>query len=120
MDVNSIPFPRFLFFTIAEAPLFARADAKHVKVTVQEISYQMWSSRNFLANSKPGDNKYLAASSGYRGNIAKQEVDDKFAKVQQRMNDDFVTLISNMIASSISVPPEDTSTSGVFVAKNTV
>ena len=43
----------------------------------------------------------------YRGNLA---------KVQQRMNDDFVTWIRNNIK---SIPPEDTPSSGTFVANNT-
>ena len=120
MGVNLVPFPRLHFFAIAQAPLFAPADAKHVKVTVQEITDQMWSSRNFLANVKPEDGKYLSASCGYRGNLATQEVDDEIAKVQQKMSDDFVTWIPNNIKSSIiTVPPEDTPMSGTFVANNT-
>ena len=120
MGVNLVPFPRLHFFAIAQAPLFAPSDAKHVKVTVQEITDQMWSSRNFLANVKPEDGKYLSASCGYRGNIATQEVDDEIAKVQQKMSDDFVTWIPNNIKSSIiTVPPEDTPMSGTFVANNT-
>ena len=89
-------------------------------MTVQEITDQMWSSRNFLANVKPEDGKYLSASCGYRGNLATQEVDDEIAKVQQKMSDDFVTWIPNNIKSSIiTVPPEDTPMSGTFVANNT-
>ena len=87
MGVNLVPFPRLHFFAIAQAPLFAPADASHVKVTVQEITDQMWSSRNFLANVKPEDGKYLSASCGYRGNLATQEVDDEIAKVQQKMSE---------------------------------
>ena len=37
MGVNLIPFPRLHFFAIAQAPLFAPADAKHVKVTLQQL-----------------------------------------------------------------------------------
>ena len=43
------------------------------KVTVQEITDQMWSSRNFLANVKPEDGKYLSASCDYRCNLATQQ-----------------------------------------------
>merc|ERR1712128_192298 len=52
--------------------------------TVQELTDQMWSSRNFLANVKSEDGKYLTASCGYRGNIATQEVDNEFAKMYKR------------------------------------
>ena len=69
MGANWVPFPRLHFSAIAQAPLFAPADAKHAKVTIQEITHQMWSSRNFLANVKPEDGKYLSInlSCGYRG-----------------------------------------------------
>jgi tubulin beta len=120
MGVNLVPFPRLHFFLIAQAPLFSPKQGAKVKLTVQEITDQMWSSRNFLANVKSEDGKYLTASCGYRGPMATQEVDDEVAKIQQKMADDFVTWIPNNIKSSIiSVPPEDTPMSGTFVANTT-
>merc|ERR1711997_927672 len=89
-------------------------------LTVQEITDQMWSSRNFLSNVKSEDGKYLTASCAYRGPIASQEVDDEIAKIQAKMADDFVSWIPNNIKSSIiDVPPEGTQMSGTFVANTT-
>jgi tubulin beta len=120
MGVNLVPFPRLHFFLIAQAPLFNPTDSKHVNLTVQELTDQMWSSRNFLANVKPEDGKYLSASCGYRGNLATAEVDDEIAKIQSKMKDDFVAWIPNNIKSSIiRVPPEDIPMSGTFVANTT-
>jgi len=56
--VNLVPFPRLHFFLIAQSPLFAPGEGAKVKVTIQEITDQMWSSRNFMANVIPGDGKY--------------------------------------------------------------
>jgi len=118
--VNLVPFPRLHFFLLAQAPLFAPGEGDKIKLTVQELTDQMWSSRNFLANVKSEDGKYLTASCGYRGDMATQEVDDEVAKIQQKMSDDFVTWIPNNIKSSIiTVPPEDTQMSGTFVANTT-
>jgi tubulin beta len=120
MGVNLVPFPRLHFFTIAHSPLFAKGEEEKVKVTVAELTDQMWSARNFLAGVKPEDGKYLAASCAYRGNLATQEVDDEVAKVQQKMADDFVTWIPNNIKTSIIVvPPKDLAMSGTFVANTT-
>eukprot|EP00483_Globobulimina_turgida_P002478 UN02482 len=120
MGVNLVPFPRLHFFLLAQAPLFAPGQGAKVKLTVQELTDQMWSSRNFLSNVKSEDGKYLTASCGYRGAIATQEVDDEVAKIQQKMADDFVTWIPNNIKSSIiTVPPEGTKMSGTFVANTT-
>merc|ERR1712087_307014 len=131
MGVNLVPFPRLHFFLLAQSPLFAKDTlldkhnsggggqglAAKTKLTVQEITDQMWSSRNFLANVKSEDGKYLTASCAYRGNLATQEVDDEIAKIQQKMADDFVTWIPNNIKSSIiTIPPEGTAMSGTFVA----
>jgi len=120
MGTNLVPFPRLHFFLLAQAPLFAEGQSLKTKLTVQELTDQMWSSRNFLANVKSEDGKYLTASCGYRGAIATQEVDDEISKIQAKMQDDFVTWIPNNIKSGIiSVPPEGTAMSGTFVANTT-
>jgi tubulin beta len=120
MGTNLVPFPRLHFFLLAQSPLFAPGQGSKVKLTVQELTDQMWSSRNFLANVKAEDGKYLTASCGYRGNIATQEVDDEIAKIQQKMADDFVSWIPNNIKSAIiTVPPEGTELSATFVANTT-
>merc|ERR1711884_323470 len=104
MGTNLVPFPRLHFFLLAQAPLFAPGQGSKVKLTVQELTDQMWSSRNFLSNVK----------------IATQEIDDEVAKIQQKMADDFVTWIPNNIKSSIiTIPPEGVGMSGTFVANTT-
>jgi len=120
MGVNLVPFPRLHFFLLAQAPLFAPGQGSKVKLSVQELTDQMWSSRNFLSNVKSEDGKYLTASCAYRGNLATQEIDDEVAKIQQKMSDDFVSWIPNNIKSSlISIPPEGSAMSGTFVANTT-
>merc|ERR1712165_385760 len=120
MGTNLVPFPRLHFFLLAQSPLFSPGNGDKVKLTVQELTDQMWSSRNFLANVKAEDGKYLTASCGYRGNIATQEVDDEIAKIQSKMADDFVSWIPNNIKSAIiTVPPEGTAMSATFVANTT-
>ena len=120
LGVNLVPFPRLHFFTIAQAPLFAEGEGDRIKLTVQELTDQMWSSRNFLANVKPEDGKYMCASCGYRGDMSTQEVDDQIAQVQGKMSEDFVTWIPNNIKSGIvTIPPEDTALAGTFVANTT-
>merc|ERR1719242_613257 len=133
MGTNLVPFPRLHFFLLAQSPLFAKDPlldahnnangggvAAKVKLTVQELTDQMWSSSNFLSNVKAEDGKYLTASCGYRGAMATNEVDDEIAKIQAKMADDFVTWIPNNIKSAIiNVPPEGTDMSATFVANTT-
>jgi tubulin beta len=121
LGVNLVPFPRLHFFLIAHSPMFAADQASHVKLTVQEVTSQMWSSRNFMANVKAEDGKYMSASLGFRGaDLSSQEIDDQVAQVQQKMEEDFVKWIPNNIKSSIiNVPPQETPMSGTFVANTT-
>jgi tubulin beta len=120
MGVNLVPFPRLHFFLIAQAPLFSPENQTHVNLNVKELNDQCWSARNFLANVRPEDGKYLTASLVFRGNLASQEVDDIVAQTQQKLADDFVNWIPNNIKSSIvNIPPVDTPMSGTFVANTT-
>jgi len=120
MGVNLVPFPRLHFFLIAQAPLFSPSEAGKVNLTVQELTDQMWSSRNFLANVKPEDGKYMCVSCGYRGNLPTAEVDDEIAKVQAKMRDDFVPWIPNNIKSTIiRIAPDEVPMTGTFVANTT-
>ena len=81
LGVNLVPFPRLHFFAIAHAPLYSEDDKGHVRLTIKEVTDQMWSGKNILANVKPEDGKYLSCSCGYRGNASTQEIDDEIAKV---------------------------------------
>eukprot|EP01084_Bolivina_argentea_P006851 12942_1 len=120
MGVNLVPFPRLHFFLLGHTPLYAPGQARKVRLTVQEVHDQMWSSRNFLVNVKPEDGKYIAAAEMFRGNLSTQEVDDECAKVACKMTDYFITWIPNNIKSSIIiVPPEGTKMSGTFIANTT-
>jgi len=121
LGVNLVPFPRLHFFLIAHSPLLAPNESGHVKLTIQEVTSQMWSSRNFLANVKAEDGKYLSASLGYRGlQLSSQEIDDQVSQVQQKLEEDFVKWIPNNIKSSIiNVPPNESAISGTFVANTT-
>jgi tubulin beta len=121
MGVNLVPFPRLHFFLVAQAPLFSPGNATKVKLNIPELTSQMWSSRNFLANVKPDDGKYMTASVVYRGNdLSTQVVDTEVDKVQSKMSEDFVNWIPNNIKSSvINVPPNDVAMSGTFVANTT-
>ena len=106
---NLILFPRLHFSAIAQAPLIAPADTNYnyakICVTVQKIKDQTWSSRNFLANGKPEDGKYLSTLYGDRGNSATQAVDDATAKVEQKMSDvhDLTWIPNNINSNIISV-----------------
>eukprot|EP01083_Nonionella_stella_P057041 149916_1 len=118
---NLVPFPRLHFFLLAQAPLFAPGTGKRVKLTLMELEDQMWSSRNFLANIKSEDGKYITAACLYRGSICGQhQYYDSVPKIQCKMADDFVNWIPNNIKeTTIRIPSDLTGIAGTFVANTT-
>ena len=69
---------------------------------MQELNTQMWSSRNFLANVKPENDKYVTASLAFGGNLSTQKVDDEVSKVENKLKIDFVAWIPNNIKNHLS------------------
>jgi len=120
LGVNLVPFPRLHFFLVSQAPLLGGEASARVRLTVQELTNQCYSARNFLSNVKPDDGKYLACSIVYRGNMTTQDVDDNVEKLQTKQAEDFVEWIPNNIKSSIVVtPPKTSSMSSTFIANST-
>merc|ERR1719492_569771 len=115
LGVNLVPFPRLHFFLIAQAPLQSKDNKDYQKITVQELTNQSFSPRNFYSNVKPDDGKYMTASLMFRGDMSTQEVDEIVEKRQANNSDDFVEWIpNNMKTSVVEVPPKDAELSCTF------
>jgi tubulin beta len=120
LGVNLVPFPRLHFFLVSQAPLTSAKTSSKVKLTVQELTTQAYSARNFFSNVKPDDGKFLAASFCFRGGMNTADVDENMDKLQNKQADDFVEWIPNNIKSSIVETPPVTSTmSATFIANTT-
>jgi len=120
LGVNLVPFPRLHFFLIAEAPLYSKKNKSYQKNTILELTNQCFSSKNFFANVRPDDGKYMTASLLFRGDMATQEVDSNIEKRQTANSDDFVEWIpNNMKTSVVIVPPKHSKASCSFVANTT-
>jgi len=120
LGVNLVPFPRLHFFLVSQAPLLAGDQSSKVRLTVQELTSQAYSARNFFSNVKPDDGKYLASSFCFRGGMTTNDVDDNMDKLQSKQADDFVEWIPNNIKSSIvETPPVTSSMSATFIANTT-
>jgi len=121
LGVNLVPFPRLHFFLPSQAPLLSQQNTDLVRLTIQEITNQVWSKRNFFCNVSPNEGKVLAASVTYRGkSLSAEEVDENTLKIQTKREDEFVEWIPNNIKTSIvNVPPTTSTSSGTFVGNTT-
>ena len=129
-NVDLVPFPRLHFFLLSQAPLFAPHEGGRIKMTIPELTDQMWSSKNFMANFKSDDGKYFGSSCIYRGchifekstdKAQRREVD--IDKIRKNMANDFVSWTPNNISLSIvKVPTEgipSNGMSGTMIANTT-
>jgi tubulin beta len=121
LAVNLIPFPRLHFFMVGFAPLSSRQSKDFARMTVSELTQQMFDARNMMAASDPRNGRYLTASCMFRGkDISTQEVDEQMLKIQNKMHDNFVEWIPNNIKSSVChVPHTGLSMSGTFIGNST-
>ncbi|KYR00417.1 beta-tubulin [Tieghemostelium lacteum] len=120
LAVNLIPFPRLHFFLVGFAPLTSTTNSSYNRVTVSELTQQMFDAKNMMAASDPRNGKYLTASAVFRGKIFTKEVDEQMHQIQTKNSSYFVEWIPNNIKSSIcDIPPKGLPMSVTFIGNNT-
>merc|ERR1711972_1163511 len=75
-QTNLVPFPRLHFMTTGLAPVISLKKAKHEAQTVREITDHVFQPVNMLvkyADFDPVEDKYMAISINYRGEIKSKE-----------------------------------------------
>ncbi|KAN0011760.1 hypothetical protein ACTFIU_007327 [Dictyostelium citrinum] len=120
LAVNLIPFPRLHFFLVGFAPLTAKGTSSYNRITVPELTQQMFDAKNMMAASDPHNGKYLTASALFRGKIFTKEVDEQMHNIQTKNSSYFVEWIPHNIKSSIcDIPPKGTPMAVTFIGNNT-
>jgi len=75
-QTNLVPFPRLHFMTTALAPVISKKKASHEAQTIREITDHVFQPQNMLvkyADFDPVEDKYMAISVNYRGEIKSKE-----------------------------------------------
>merc|ERR1711902_68762 len=75
-QTNLVPFPRLHFMTTALAPVISKKKAQHEAQTIREITDHVFQPQNMLvkyADFDPVEDKYMAISVNYRGEIKSKE-----------------------------------------------
>jgi len=120
LAVNLIPFPRLHFFLVGVAPLTKNTSTTFEKLTVAELTSQIFDPTNMMAQCDPRRGKYLTASAMFRGKVSTDDVDMQMLKVHQKHQAFFVPWIPNNIKSSVcDVPPTGMTMSATFIANST-
>jgi len=120
LAVNLIPFPRLHFFLVGFAPLSSRTGIGYQSMTVNELTSQVFDSKNMMAASDPRLGKYLTASVMFRGKMSTKQVDEQMHNVQNKHSNYFVDWIPSNIKSSVcDIPPKGMKMSATFVGNST-
>merc|ERR1712190_472562 len=92
-QTNLVPFPRLHFMTTALAPVISKKKSGHEAQSVREITAHVFQPRNMLvkyADFDPVEDKYMAISINYRGDIKSKEANATVQWLKQNNKISFV------------------------------
>jgi len=92
-QTNLVPFPRLHFMTTALAPVISKKKASHEAQSVREITDHVFQPKNMLvkyADFDPVEDKYMAISINYRGEIMSKEANSTAQWLKQNNKVTFV------------------------------
>merc|ERR1711920_229652 len=92
-QTNLVPFPRLHFMTTSLAPVISKKKASHEAQTVREITDHSFQPQNMLvkyAEFDPVEDKYMAISINYRGDIKSKEANATVQWLKQNNKISFV------------------------------
>merc|ERR1712024_160731 len=92
-QTNLVPFPRLHFMTTALAPVVSAEKASHEAQTIREITDHVFQPQNMLvkyADFDPVEDKYMAISVNYRGEIKSKEANATVQWLKQNNKISFV------------------------------
>jgi tubulin beta len=120
LAVNLIPFPRLHFFVVGFAPLSGLGSELYKSMSVPELTNQLFSASNMMADCDPRNGRYLTAAAYFRGKVSTKEVEDEMRKVQDKNASHFVEWIPNNTKTSVcDVPPPGLKVSATFIGNST-
>merc|ERR1712079_940692 len=92
-QTNLVPFPRLHFMTTALAPVISKKKSSHEAQTVREITDHVFQPQNMLVKYQdfdPVEDKYMAISLNYRGEIKSKEANSTVQWLKQNNKVSFV------------------------------
>jgi len=92
-QTNLVPFPRLHFMTTALAPVVSAKKATHEAATIREITDHVFQPQNMLvkySDFDPVEDKYMAISVNYRGEIKSKEANATVQWLKQNNKISFV------------------------------
>eukprot|EP01084_Bolivina_argentea_P215607 366066_1 len=106
MGINLVPFEKLHFLLLSYAPLHVATHKKIGHYTdPQELNDAAWSEKNFYANVKYENGKFLCVSHLWRGILDLPYFMDENAKTECKMSGDFMEYMPNSFKYSLHTAP---------------
>jgi len=120
LAVNMVPFPRLHFFCVGFAPLIAEGTSKFKTFSVNELTSQMFESKNMMTACDPRHGRYLTAAAVFRGKISMKDVEEQMSHIQSKNSSYFVEWIPNNVQTAVcNIPPSGFEMSATFIGNTT-
>jgi len=102
MAVNLVPYPRFHFLTVSEAPLSGRHSPAPV-LTVPQIIDSVFDPCNYMLQGNAAEYRAATGFAAFRGDISSFEVENCFTAAAPRTN--FTEWFSDPVSTSLCAVP---------------
>lgn len=120
LAVNMVPFPRLHFFCVGFAPLIAEGTSRYKTFSVNELTAQMFDSKNMMTACDPRHGRYLTAAAVFRGKISMRDVEEQMSSIQSKNSEYFVEWIPNNVQTAVcNVSPSGLDMSATFIGNTT-
>ncbi|KAF8895932.1 beta-tubulin 2 tubb2 [Mucidula mucida] len=93
LGMNLIPFPRLHFLVPSYAPLFDPKAADYSRMTIADMTAELFDKKNMLVACDPRFGRYLTAYTIFRGNVSSREAEFAVRDLQSRNAANFVEWI---------------------------
>jgi tubulin beta len=123
LSTNMIPSasPRLHFFLMGYAPISLVDRNSQRRLTVPELTRDMFNANNIMWAADPRNGKYLSCTMMYRGSMmSSNEVAEAVRTISDQISGNFVEWDPDKIKATIcSIPPDSSQTSSMFIANST-
>ncbi|BGP08783.1 Tubulin beta chain (Beta tubulin) [Rhodotorula toruloides] len=121
LATNLIPFPRLHFLTASYAPLGAANATAFRKLSVPDLTQQLFDPAHQMAAIDLRSGKFLTSAAFFRGkDISSRAVEDSMLAVHDKNSAYFVEWIPNATQIALtSVPPTDSPIAATLISNNT-
>ncbi|TFK50215.1 beta-tubulin 2 [Heliocybe sulcata] len=120
LGLNLVPFPRLHFLMPSYAPFHDMKAKAFQRVSVDDLTRELFDRRNLLVACDPRFGRYLTAATIFRGKVSSREAEYSIQQMQTKNSTQFVEWIPDNVSVSLcSVPPVGQSQAATCLANST-